>query len=126
MSKKRNDLALLDGYEKDLVTGNMSLLSQSVSKTQFADALQDVLASRVVVNGREMDLAHLLSVKRIAYLLQNPDRIDLAEISKANLEQKNSSVDVSVTIKPSSIFERVDEYQGSKVIEAKSSEAKKA
>lgn len=73
----------------------------------------------------EISEIDLLNIKWFKFLEDNPSKYDPAQLSKALGEQKNSTLDVNVVIKPSEMFSAVDRHQEAIDVEATEEKPKK-
>lgn len=116
VSKTSIGSLLITPEQQRYITGKeKSELDKSLDDFRFANAIKNSLGRKIPVQEKGtvsmVSVADLLIAKRIAFLMENPDKIDLTEISKALGEQKNDKVDVNVNIKPQDIFSKVVNYQ---------------
>lgn len=132
MEIKSVDSLLVSPEQQRYIVGSpKTQLDKAHDDFRFSEAIKNSLGRKVAVSNAKgeaamISVADLLVSKRIAFLMEHPDRIDLTEISKALGEQKTDRVDVNVNVQPSSIFGKLDEYQNKNVIDAVSTEPKKA
>ena len=116
VSKTSIGSLLITPEQQRYITGKeKSELDKSLDDFRFANVIKNSLGRKIPVQAKGtvsmVSVADLLIAKRIAFLMENPDKIDLTEISKALGEQKTDKVDVNVNIKPQDIFSKVVNYQ---------------